>query len=342
MSKFDFNINDDRDNSIQELKLLKDRFLLENDRLKSRKLFYLILYSWERISKDLWEFGYWQYYFQGANIVFECTTIIQGDVLNQMGWNYMENAEFARAKSYFKESLRMFKDVSYFYGQCESLRYLGVLYHRQRRFGSALKSYRLALNIITAQENPVRELQVKQQAHLAEIHNLLGNLYLKLSDLTPSLNELLLALEKYRSLGDEYVYYQTAPLINLGRWYLLKGNYQEARKYYKECLQLSHKINRTDTKVGVLYRLAELAQAEGNEKKAIKLTEKALRVSGKEIGIQRDQVARLKEELTGIKSGKISTIHQLIIICTSGLDLAFYAPLTLLRFIIYYLIRLVK
>jgi tetratricopeptide (TPR) repeat protein len=343
MSNFNVRLIEDRKNIFKYFQTYKKLFL-ESNIIESREAVCLMLKAWELVSKDLWEQGYWQDYFRCGDIVLRCTTVVQGDVLNQIGWNYMEKENFALAISYFQESLKLFESMGYLDGQCESLRYFGVLYHRQRRFGSALKSYRKALNLIDrAKINTAGEPLVKQQAQSAEIHNLLGNLYFKLCDFNASRDELTLSLKQYRSLGDEYVYYQPAPLLNLGRWYFLQGNYREARIYYKECLQISHKINRTDTKVGVLTRLAELANAEGDCRKAIKLTERAQRIAGKEIRIQRDKVARLQEEFKGIK---ISDIHQikarLLRLFQAGFDFAFYAPLTLLKFILYYFIRILK
>jgi len=344
MLNINIKLEEDRVNLVKELKDSQKQFFFQTDRLKNKETFTLILNVWERVSKDLWEQGYWQDYFRCGDIVLICTTVVQADILNQIGWNHMENEEFAKSISYFKASLKLFETVGYWQGECESLRYLGVLYHRQRRFGSALSSYRKALNILANQENIERadEPQVKQLAHSAEIHNLLGNLYFKLGDFNASRDELTLSIKQYRSLGDEYVYYQPAPLLNLGRWYFLQGNYREARHYYKECLRISQKINRTDIKVGVLMRLAELANAKGERKKAIKLTERAQTISGKEISKQREKVSTLQEELKRKIPIKISTKHQLGMLCKAGLDLAFYAPLTLLKFIVYYLIKLIK
>ncbi len=342
MSNFNVSVKDDRDNILKELKLLENMFFNETDRFKSRQAFSLILCAWERVSKDLWEFGYWQDYFLCDEIVLRCTGVVEGEIFNEIGWNYMENENFADARGYFNLYFKIFETINYLDGQCQSIRYLGVLNHRQKLFGSALKSYRQALKIIANQANKGNELQVKQQAHLAEIHNLLGNFYFNFYDFPASFNELNLALKKYSSLGDEYIYYQAAPLLNLGRWHFIQGNYTEARRYYKECLRISDKINRTDTKVGVLKRLAELANAEGNTKKALRLTKKAQRISGEEIRKQREQVANLQEQLQGKRNIHFSVKNRLAIICKSGCDLAFYAPLTFVRFIIYYLTIMVK
>ena len=350
MPNYNIKVDDDRNNLIKELKDYHHQFCTERNRSKSRKYFSIMLEIWEFVSKDLWEQGYWQDYFECGNIVLKCTAIVEGDILNQIGWNHMENENFIKSISYFTQSLKTFETIGYVNGQCESLRYLGVSYHRMKRFGSALNSYQKALTIIEQQkanidfpqiENNLNE-QIQQKAQAAEIHNVLGNLYLKLYNLPVSLKELQLSLDSYCSLGDEYVYYQPAPLLNLGRWYFLQCNYSKAREYYNQCLLISQNINRTDTEVGVLLRLAELANAEGNREEAIKLTEKAKQVAGKEIRKQGHKVACQEEKIkekNSIKSLERTDWKDLLY---AIIDLLFYAPLTFLHFILNALIIILK
>lgn len=360
MPNYNLNLKEDRDNLVKELKDCQHNFVSERNRIKSMEELSLMLETWELVSgelvsEDLWKRGDWQYYdyVSCGHIVLQCTTIVQGDVLNKIGWNYMENEDFPRATSYFKEAIKLFQDINYLEGKCESLRYLGVAYHRQKYFGSALKSYRQVLNILQVESQSIsKDDIIKQQvyeAQAAETHKLLGNLYFKLYNFHASFNELTLSLHKYRSLGDEYVYYQAAPLLNLGRWYFIQGNHREAKQYYEECLRISENINRIDTQVVVLERLAELATAEGNGEKAQELTEKALRIV-EEIRKQSDKGANFQEEITNEVSVNRSTISEKIltillqikILINAGFDLAFYAPLTCVVFIKNCFIRLIK
>jgi tetratricopeptide (TPR) repeat protein len=105
----------------------------------------------------------------------------------------------------------------------------------------------------------------------------------------------------------KYRYYLTDPLLNLGRWHFLQGDYEQARQYYQDCLQLSKDINRPDTEATALLRLAEVAEAEGKEEKALKLARKAESVAGTEIRSVRDRAALLKERLLGKTRGLKST-----------------------------------
>jgi tetratricopeptide (TPR) repeat protein len=137
---------------------------------------------------------------------------------------------------------------------------------------------------------------------------LLGCVYLDLQEFYESYHELHLSLENYHALLENYPnlktryrYYQADPLLNLGRWHFLQGDYEQARQYYQECIQLSTEINRTDTMADVLLRLAEIAETEGNEEEAVNLASEAERVAGTEITSIRDRAARFKEKVLAKK-----------------------------------------
>ncbi len=98
-------------------------------------------------------------------------------------------------------------------------------------------------------------------------------------------------------MKNQYRYYLASPLLNLGRWHFLKGNYKDARNKYQECLEFCREIKRTDTMAGVLLRLAELAEAEGNFREAIDWATEAENIAGTEIRKERDRAAILKEKL---------------------------------------------
>jgi hypothetical protein len=51
---------------------------------------------------------------------------------------------------------------------------------------------------------------------------------------------------------NRYRYYQADPLLHLGRWHFLQGEFAKAEDYYQECLQLCEEINRPDKKASAL------------------------------------------------------------------------------------------
>jgi tetratricopeptide (TPR) repeat protein len=183
------------------------------------------------------------------------------------------------------------------------LRYLGVLSFKQRHFNLALGYYRQALDIVTAQPATVFT-DHKWAFQKPELHNLFGETYLKLQDFSKSYRELHLSLEKYHVLvkqHQQYRYYLTDPLLNLGRWHFLQGDYEQAGQYYQDCLQLSKDISRPDTEAMALLRLAEVAEAEGKEEEALKLASEAEDIAGTEIRAVRDRASRFRERLLGKK-----------------------------------------
>jgi tetratricopeptide (TPR) repeat protein len=187
--------------------------------------------------------------------------------------------------------------------QCKLLRYLGVFSHREGQFSSALDYYHQALEIMNANREKVN-IDTKWALYEAEIPNLMGCAYMDLQDFKASYRELKLSIEKYKVLvqtypqeREYYRYYKADPLLNLGQWHYLQGDYNEARKYYQECLQLCQEISRPDTMSGVLLRLAELAEVEGNEEEALKLASEAEEVAGTEVTSVREKAARFRDKL---------------------------------------------
>ncbi len=134
--------------------------------------------------------GYWNDYFNGGNIVLKSAKAvgnidIQAQLLSELGWVCMEWEHFAKAEQYFLESLQTYEPMANHKKQCRLLRYLGVLSHRQRKPHLALKYFRLALDIVTA--NCLGELANETWGfNEAELPNVLGEVGLDLQDFSAS------------------------------------------------------------------------------------------------------------------------------------------------------------
>ena len=273
---------------------------------ESDRSFKFLYQVWEKASGKLWFLGYWNDYFRCGNIVLRAAKAvdnitIQAQLLSELGWVCMEWEDFITSEKYFNEALQKYELIEHAPGQCRLMRYFGVLSHRQRNLDSALKNYRKALDIVTANRTQA-SVNENWAFHEAELPNALGEVYLQLQDFPASYRELNLSLERYQSLINRYRYYQADPLLNLGRWHFLAGDYEQARQYYQECLQLCKEIGRPDTMASVLLRLAELAEVENNLEEAIKLASEASRVAGTEIPSIREQAACFKERVMAKKS----------------------------------------
>ena len=299
MAKVDLTILEERTNLFSFLRDLYQ--ICSEQREESDRSFQLLYRVWEKTSGKLWFLGYWNDYFRCGNIVLKSAKAvnnmaIEAQLLSEMGWVCMEWEDFATAEKFFNESLQQYERLENPRGMCRLMRYLGVLSHRQQQLNSALEHYRRALKVVSANSTS-SSANDNWAFHEAELPNVLGELYLELQDFSASYPELKLSLERYTSLINRYRYYQADPLLNLGRWHFLQGEYEQARQYYQDCLQLSQEISRPDTIARVLLRLAELAEVEGKTEEALQLASEAERVAGTEIPSVREEAARFREKL---------------------------------------------
>lgn len=303
MAKLDLEIAEERANTLSWLRQLEIKCVRQNT--ESDRSFKFAYQIWETVSEQMWFLGYWNDYFNCANIVLKSAKAvgnqaIKAQLLGELGWVCMEWEEFAKAEQYFLESLQIYESMVDRKKQCRLLRYLGVLSHRQSKPDSALKYYRLAWDLVAA--NSLGELANETWAFsAAELPNVLGELYLDLQDFPASYREFNLSLEKYRDLINRYRYYQADPILNLGRWHFLQGDLEKAEKYYQECLQLCEEISRPDKQASALVNLAEVAEARGMLERAIELAAEAEQVADIEIRSVRDRAARFMEQLIAKK-----------------------------------------
>jgi tetratricopeptide (TPR) repeat protein len=296
-----------------------------------------------------------------GNIALDCATKlkkrdIEGRILNEFGWAQMEQEKFDDAQRYFSQSLQVFQSIGDRVGQGQSLRYMGVLHFRRHHFGLALKSYREALKM--AQDglklDPLNQRLLHQQS---EIHNLLGNFYFRLWNIKASRRELVAGLRGFRILYKLYVaptpsfnstqnsytylYFQSAPLLNLGRVAMLSGRYRKAQHYFDRCYELCKRIDRPDTKAGVLFRMAELAKLQGKKKESEELAEEAEKIVGKNVPPLRNRAQNFRTQMRGDRKEQFKLVSDAVsdkirMVVTLSIDLLVNAPLVLLQSIGYY------
>jgi len=302
----DCSLSEERKNIFSYLGLVASKCSSKN--YDGKRAFSLLYNVWEKTSWQLWSLCYWDDYLRCGHLVLKAARNInniqvEAQLLSEMGWTYMEAEDLENAREYFKESLEKYRVIKDYFGECRLLRYLGVLAHRERRLDDAIAYYRQVGEIISDRHRQGL-IDDRSLFYQAELPNVIGCVYLEMKDFPASdrqfnlsLKNYEILLEKYPDLRDEYRYYLANPLLNLGRWHFLKGNYKDARNKYQECLEFCREIKRTDTMAGVLLRLAELAEAEGNFKEAIDWATEAENIAGTEIRKERDRAAILKEKL---------------------------------------------
>ena len=302
----DLTSQEERANLFSNLSVFAEMCLSQNH--ESEHSFNLLFKVWEKVSGKLWFECYWNDYFRCGNIVLKAArdvnnVEVQAQLLSELGWAYMEGEHFVQAQQCFQESLQKYQLLKEFLNECKLLRYLGNLANRQKQYEIALEHYNHAGEILKAKRSqiPIDDLLALSEA---ELPNVIGCVYLELRDFSASYQQFHLSLKTYQILLENYPnmrirsrYYQAAPLMNLGKWHFLQGDYEQARRYYQDCLLLSREISRNDTMATVLLSLAELAEVEGNKEEAIKLASESELVAGTEITSVREQAAIFKEKL---------------------------------------------
>ena len=304
----DLTVADNRKNILRKFQQLENICIHQHQ--TSQQVFELLFQAWEKFSGPLWFLCYWNDYFKCSQLILKAAKAtknieVEAQLLSEIGWAYMEWEELAEAQEYFNQSLHLYQSIKDVKRECRLWRYFGVLSFRKKSFHSALNFYQQALRIV--QENYTQEIFDEKWAFQeAELPNLIGNVYLELHQLNKSHQQLHLSLENYQRLGEKWAYYQASPLLNLGKLYWRTGDFDRAKFYYQECLNLSHKISRTDTMAGVLLEMAQLAEAENQYEQAIQLASEAERVAGTEIRAVRDHAATYKEKLLNLKHSMVS------------------------------------
>jgi len=300
----DIQIQDERVNIHSYLKQLES--FCHSNPSEASKAFDLLYEVWEKVSPDLWNQGYWQDYSKSASVVLSCAKTaskqdIEAQVANELGYFYMERGDYDIAQNYFTISLNIAIAQQDLRRESQSLRYLGTLHVKQEDFEQALVYFK-QVQIIIDQLPGSKFADEKWLLYQAELPNLLGEIYLKLEQFPQSLTYLKTSLQYYQELIELHPYYRyflADPLLNVGRWYFLNSELEEAESYYQDCLQLCQEIKRTDTQASVLIALAQLTQYQNQFEEAVQYAEQATAVAGTEHPTIRDEASQMLIELKG-------------------------------------------
>jgi tetratricopeptide (TPR) repeat protein len=302
----DLTLQEERANLFSDLSWFAQMCLSQNG--ESEDSFKLLFKVWEKVSEKLWFECYWNDYLRCGNIVLKAARHIndvkvQAQLLGELGYACMEGEDFFQAQQCFQESLQKYQLLKEFSKECKLLRYLGNLANRQKQYEIALEHYHTAWEILKTKRSQI-PIDDQLALHESELPNVIGCVYLELRDFSASYQQFNLSLKNYQILLEDYPnmriryrYYQADPLMNLGKWYFLQGDYEQARRYYQDCLLLSKEISRNDTMASTLLSLAELAEVEGNKEEALQLASESERVAGTEITSVRERAAIFKEKL---------------------------------------------
>lgn len=305
MYSVDIHILEERKNLFNLLRSLETKCLSGN--IDRERAFSVLMKVWDTLTDPLFNYGYWHDFNDFSSVVIRVAQELnqvsaEAQALNETGWVNMEWGHYDIAEVNFLQALQKYEFLKDAFKKCRTLRYLGVLYHRKKEMSKALSYYGNALSMSIQKRQMTSEVDSTNWnawvASEAELRNMFGIYYLDQKDFNSSYEELSFSLNLYRSISDPYYeYYLAAPLLNLGKWHFVQKDYNNSKKYYTECLDLSRKINRIDTVAGALLRLATVAEAEGDDAKALELATEAEKTAATEITITREAAARFKEKI---------------------------------------------
>lgn len=306
---------EDRANIFSDLSAIA-KFCVSEDE-QSQEPFKLLFDIWEhKVSKKLWDLCYWNDYYRCANVILQAAVNSnnipqEAQLLGEIGWAYMESEDYRYAQAYFQESLQKYRSLKDFREECKLLRYLAMSAHRQQKLAEALEYCNQAQEILQTKRSQI-PVDHKLAFLEAELPGLMGCIYLDLREFSASYQHIHLSLKNYQDLLEDYPswkswyqYYVPGPLLDLGQWYFLQKDYQQARRYYQDCFVLSKEISRQDKIAEVLLSLAELAEAEGDPEEAIKLASESESIAGIEVPAVRDRAALFKEKLLSKVNGQL-------------------------------------
>jgi hypothetical protein len=80
---------------------------------------------------------------------------------------------------------------------------------------------------------------------------------------------------------------------------MLAGQYEKAGHYFDLCYRLCERIERQDLRAGVLFRMAELAQIQGEGDRAAELAQQAEAIAGTEAPPTRNRAVVFRAQMGG-------------------------------------------
>ena len=296
----------------------------------------LTLLLWEDVSEELWIYGYWNDYLAFTSIAAESARCLgdlrlHADLVSRVGWVYMERGAYGLARACLDDAHELAVPSEDLILQNRILRDFGTLSLREGRPGTGLRLYLKALNSLE-RAHPVLDDSSRLLRNTAELHNLIGNVYLNLGDKRRSGEHLYRSVTMYRSLGSEFLHLQAAPLINIGHLFQAQGDYSLAERAYMDCMVVSELAQREDSIAGAFLNLGVLEKARGNDALAEDYYRRSELHSGREFVQTRDQAIHHRTQLVGpqpnVMMRLLAMVRRLISV---GWDLLFSVPVITIR-----------
>ncbi|UCB60385.1 MAG: tetratricopeptide repeat protein [Candidatus Bathyarchaeota archaeon] len=189
-----------------------------------------------------------------------------------LGWYHNWRSEFNLAKENTKKGLALAEKLGDKYWRLTALRLLGWICAGEGKYNDAISTIQRCLEFS-------QEWAIEVYDRGTPLLTILGWIYHDLSNLEPAIEY---HEEALRNATDLWVSGMPA-LVDLGRSYLSKNDYETAEKYFKEAASLNppHGLGKWRFKTRIFLGLGEISLAKGDYAKALKLGEASLVISEK-------------------------------------------------------------
>ncbi len=179
--------------------------------------------------------------------------------LHNLGAIYSNRGEYDKAREQYQQALGAFEELGVREGQAVVLYQLGNIHYQQGEYGKARGLYRQALETF-------EELGAKQEK--AAVLHQLGNIHLGQGENDKARVLYGQSLKLKRELGDKRGIAQT--LHQLGMIHSDQGEYDKARELYERSLKTAEELGDRQGIGESLAQLGQLAEAEKDDKTALR------------------------------------------------------------------------
>ncbi|NHJ48165.1 MAG: tetratricopeptide repeat protein [Asgard group archaeon] len=184
------------------------------------------------------------------------SNVIIAQLKNAIGNLYKQQLNVKQAKETFTKALKLAESINNEQEMAQAYNGLGSLLRRERKFKDALDYQKRALEL---------NEKIGSMRDVPYYYNDLGNIYIVRFELDLAKEYLL----KYVNIMGEKIIGIQVTLSNLGYIFYLKGDFDEALKYYMKSLKICERIgDRRRIMPRVLYNLINLLVDKGDKDQA--------------------------------------------------------------------------
>ncbi|MEP7171060.1 MAG: tetratricopeptide repeat protein, partial [Bacteroidota bacterium] len=189
------------------------------------------------------------------------------NVLNNLSWELINTAEYAKAKQYADDALAIAEKINFKKGTANAYGNIGIIYYNQGNYPDALKNYFAALKI--------RE-EMGGKKGIAACYNNIGLIYYDQGIYPEALKNYFASLKISEEIGDKQGI--AACHNNIGRIYELQGNYPEALKNHFAALKIREEIGYKQGIATSYLNIGNIYHYQGNDPEALKNYFAALKI----------------------------------------------------------------